>query len=171
MEKITNKITLSAEELLELPETKEILNNQGDSYSIEQKIKLDLAKTQNYKPAVFYHATGGTSEIGVGKGLYLGKDKKALNNFYNLGNHGKIEEYHGNPRFIDLTIYEKFNEFEKLAIAKYGNSTNNEHLKLLTLDMGFDGIRYYDPLATGEEFVLYNTKKVIKTQYTKGLSE
>ncbi|MCK4338603.1 MAG: hypothetical protein KAW87_01250 [Candidatus Cloacimonetes bacterium] len=163
MEKITNKITLSAEELLELPNTKELLNNYGDSYSIEQKIKLDLAKTENYKPAVFYHATGGLGEIGLGKGLYLGKDKKALENFYNCdGTCGKIEEYHGNPKFIDLTIYEEFNEFEKLAIAKYGNSTKNEHLKLLTLDMGFDGIRYYDPLATGEEFVLYNTKKVIK---------
>ncbi len=28
--------------------------------------------------------------------------------------------------------------------------------------MGFDGIRYYDPQATGEEFVLFNTEKVRK---------
>jgi len=32
----------------------------------------------------------------------------------------------------------------------------------LTLELGFDGILYFDPYATGEEFVLFNTEKVKK---------
>jgi hypothetical protein len=30
------------------------------------------------------------------------------------------------------------------------------------IEMGYDGIRYYDPLATGEEFVLFNRSKIKK---------
>jgi len=29
-----------------------------------------------------------------------------------------------------------------------------------TLGLGFDGIRYFDPCTTGEEFVLFNVDKV-----------
>ncbi len=50
--------------------------------------------------------------------------------------------------------------FENEAIEKFGKHEHCNHLKALTLLKGFDGIRYYDPLATGEEFVLYNTEKV-----------
>jgi len=158
-----NKILLTAENLLELPETKDLLDNYGDSYLIKQKIKLDLAKTKNYKTNVFYHATGGLEEIGIGKGLYLGKDKYALDCFYNSDStYGDIEEYYGNPKFIDLTLYKEFDEFERKAIKKYGKSINKKYLRLLTLEIGFDGIRYYDPIATGEEFVLYNTNKLQK---------
>ena len=151
----------TAEMLLKLSETKARLENYGDNYVIRRKIKLDLAKTKNYKEGVFYHATGGLSESGVGKGLYLGKDKKALDNFYNSdGTEGEIIEYVGAPKYLDLTLYKDMEEFEKRAIEKYSKREDNEHLKLLMLELGFDGIRYYDPIATGEEFVLYNTDKV-----------
>ena len=30
----------------------------------------------------------------------------------------------------------------------------------MTLELNYDGIRYFDPIATGEEFVLFNTHKV-----------
>jgi len=152
---------LNAEELLELPETRERLENYGDEYLIERKKKLDLAQSKNYKQNTFYHATGGIGESGVGKGLYLGKDRRALNNFYNSdGESGDIIEYRGKPKFLDLAIYDDFNQFEQEAISRYGRREANDHFRLLTLKKGYDGIRYYDPIATGEEYVLYNNKKV-----------
>jgi hypothetical protein len=157
---------LLAEDLLNLPETKKRLNDYGDEILIKNKIKFDIAKIKNYKTNIFYHATGGYGETGLGKGLYLGKDKRALNNFYNT-NGGKIEIYKGNPKFLDLSNYGDFDNFESKAKKKYPNSTNNEHLKLLILKMGYDGIRYYDPQATGEEFVLFNTNKVKRLFHEK----
>lgn len=155
------KVILNTKDLLDLPETRERLENYGDEDMIKRKIKFDLARAENYKTNTFYHATGGIGEAGVGEGLYLGKDKKALNNFYNCdGEYGEILEYEGNPKFIDLTLYSAFEKFEKEAIIKYGKQKHNEHLKKLTIEKGFDGIRYYDPIATGEEFVLFNTFKV-----------
>jgi hypothetical protein len=152
---------LTAEKLLTLPETKEKLTNYSDDYGIKRKIKFDLAKTKNYKTNTFYHATGGIGEAGVGRGLYLGKDKKALNNFYNSDSEfGTIIEYKGNPKFLDLVLYKDFDDFEKQAIKKYGKIKHNDHLKEFTLEKGFDGIRYYDPFTTGEEFVLYNVDKI-----------
>jgi hypothetical protein len=152
---------LTPEELLELPETKKLLDNYSDEEGIRHKIKYDLARSKNYKRNIYYHATGGLGEAGVGKGLYLGKDRRALNNFYNCdGEIGSIELYKGNPRFIDLSVYRDYDDFKKKAIKKYGKMKYNEHLKRLTLAKRYDGIRYYDPIATGEEFVLYNIKKV-----------
>lgn len=156
------KISKTAEELLKLEETSKLLDNYGDAYLIEKKKKKDLAKTCNYKKGVFYHATGGLGESGLGKALYLGKDRSALNNFYNLdGTEGYIEVYVGDPIFIDLALYDEFDKFECTAKGKYPNEKHKTHLRLLTLALGYDGIRYYDPIATGEEFVLYNTDKVV----------
>jgi hypothetical protein len=156
-----NTYKYTAEELLTLSETKERLENYGDEHLIKLKIKNDLARTKNYKENIFYYATGGTGESGVGEGLYLGCDKRVLNNFYNSdGTYGKIKKYIGTPSFIDLADYADFDEFEKQAIEKFGKQKNNTHLKLLILLKGYDGIRYYDPIATGEEYVLFNTEKV-----------
>ena len=69
-------------------------------------------------------------------------------------------KYIGNPNFIDLADYADFEMFEKEAIKKFGKQQHNNHLKELSLSKGYDGIRYYDPQATGEEFVLYNTETV-----------
>lgn len=156
-----NDYKYTAEELFSLPETKERLEHYGEEEDIALKIKLDLARTENYQDNTFYHGTGGFGEAGVGQGLYLGKDKIAINNFYNSdGEDGEIETYIGNPNFIDLADYSDFDKFEEEAIEKFGKRESNNHLKELTLLKGFDGIRYYDPEATGEEFVLFNTKKV-----------
>lgn len=150
---------LTAEELFKLPETQRRLENYGDEYLIKQKIRCDLAQTKNYKPNVYYHATGGFGEVGVGKGLYLGKDKRALKNFYNCDG-GSIDSYEGYPNFLDLALYDDFENFENEALKKFQSVSDNNHLRLLVLSKGFDGIRYYDPEATGEEFVLFNSEKV-----------
>lgn len=150
---------LTAEELLQLPKTLSLLDNYGDEYLIKHKIKYDLAQTKNYKPNTYYHATGGTGEIGIGFGLYLGKDKRALSNFYNCEG-GEIDIYEGNPLFIDLALLDDFDNFEEEARQKFLNYKFNEHFKMLTLSKRYDGIRYYDPIATGEEFVVYNCEKL-----------
>ena len=153
---------LSAEELFLTPEYMSIFfdavgNPMEDSFA-KKKYDKDLAKTKNYKSGVYYHATGGTGEIGLGKGLYLGKDIRALFNFYNgEGEFGdEIIEYYGFPKFIDLGEKEKYDAFETEAIAAFGKDRDMSYLQKLTLKKGFDGIRYFDPIATGEEFVLFN---------------
>ena len=158
-----NNYKYTAEQLLALPQTIERLNQYGDESMIISKIEKDIANTKNYQKNVFYHGTGGFGESGVGQGLYLGEDKNAINNFYNGdGRDGEIETYIGKPLFIDLSIFSDFYNFEEDAIKKFGKQEYNNHFKALTLLKGFDGIRYYDPIATGEEFVLYNTQKVNK---------
>lgn len=122
------------------------------------KYEEDIAKTENYKDNFFYHATGGLGESGVGKGLYLGKDKVALNNFYNCGGEeGSIIAYYGCPNFIDLTVDEDFSNFKKEAQSHFNSE---DYLEQYTLEKGFDGIRYYDIETTGEEFVLFRTDTV-----------
>ncbi len=159
---------LTAEQLLKLSETHKRLENYGDECLISQKIKYDLARTKHYNDNIYYHATGGIGEIGIGCGLYLGKDKRALSNFYNCEG-GGIDIYEGNPLFIDLALYDELDNFEKEAKQKFPDCKFNEHFKMLTLSKGYDGIRYYDPITTGEEFVVYNCEKVklIKKSKTK----
>jgi 3'-phosphoadenosine 5'-phosphosulfate sulfotransferase (PAPS reductase)/FAD synthetase len=43
-------------------------------------------------------------------------------------------------------------------------------MKKLALENGYDGIRYYDAQATGEEFVLYNIEKLDRNSATGGLA-
>ena len=165
----TEDFEFSAEELFNSEKYSKIFedaigNIKTDSYA-KSKYEKDIAKTKNYKVNTYYHAVGGTGEIGLGKGLYLGKDKMALHNFYNCeGEFGDntIIEYKGQPKFIDLTTLSKYEEFEKEAKTIFGEDSEKSYLQKLTLKKGFDGIRYFDPLATGEEFVLFNIEKVQK---------
>ena len=164
-----NRVHLTAEELLKLPETLRLLGEYSDEEGINHKLKYDIARTTNYKKNIFYHATGGTGEIGLGQGLYLGKDKRALRNFYNGdGERGVIEVYKGIPNFLDLSDYSAFVNFEKKALQIYGKDKNNSYFRKLTLKNGYDGIRYFDPIATGEEFILFNTIKVKKIKHKNG---
>lgn len=133
------------------------------------------AKTKNYKPNTYYHLnTNRGLNAGVGKGLYLGRDKDALISFYDLeGENKTVDTYVGNPNWLDLMDYADYDRYEQEAIRKYGknyvskNSISDidirgEMLRKLAIEKGFDGIRYYDPQATGEEFVLFDVKKVKK---------
>jgi hypothetical protein len=68
--------------------------------------------------------------------------------------------YEGEPNFLDLIEIDDYDNFRKESEKKFGKLVKNNHLKKLCLELGFDGIRYFDVCGTGEEFVLYNTKKV-----------
>ena len=161
-----SEFELTAEDLFQLPEYQEIFSEQIGDPNIDKyaktKVVKDLAKSKNYKPGYFYHAIGGTGESGVGEGLYLGKDSKALFNFYNgEGEFGsRVVTYYGFPNFIDLSRMDDFDSFENEAIKEFGKDSKKSYFQKLALAKGYDGIRYYDICATGEEFVLYNTNKV-----------
>jgi hypothetical protein len=147
----------TSEEILANPTTKKTIleNYQGIG-----NILNSYAKTVNYKTNIYYHVTGGYGEYGVGQGLYLGKDWQVLQNFYNPDNFGDVDMYKGSPNFLDLIEETSFNFFEKKAEKEFGKLPKNEHFKKLCLKYNFDGIRYFDIYATGEEFVLYVLKKV-----------
>ncbi len=162
----TREFELTAENLLQLPEYKEMFFDEfGDpavDESAKRKYSLDFAKTTKYKPGYYYHANSGTLSSGVGEGLYLGKDPKALFNFYNgEGEFGQdVVEYYGFPKFLDLSEPNSYETFESEAIKKFGNDNRKAYFQKLTTSKGYDGIRYFDPYTTGEEFVLYNTDTV-----------
>ena len=133
------------------------------------------AKTKNYKPNTYYHLnTNRGLNAGVGKGLYLGRDKDALIAFYDLeGENKTVDTYVGSPNWLDLMDYKLYDQYEQKAIRKYGKNyvaknsisdldARGEMLRKLAVEQGFDGIRYYDPQATGEEFVLFDVNKVKK---------
>jgi|688.fasta_scaffold00162_42 hypothetical protein len=164
---------LKAEDMLKHPLTIKRLQDldDNDGYWVNQY----HAKTKNYKPNTYYHLnTNSGLNAGVGKGLYLGRDKDALISFYDLeGENKTVDTYVGNPNWFDLMDYADYDRYEQEAIRKYGknyvskNSISDidirgEMLRKLAIEKGFDGIRYYDPQATGEEFVLFDVKKVKK---------
>ena len=163
---------VKAEDMLKDPLTIKRLNDldDGDGWWFE----YFHAKTKNYLPNTYYHVNTGGLNAGVGKGLYLGRDKDALISFYDQEEENKkVDAYIGNPNWFDLMRYEDYSRFIEEAIRKYGKNyveknsladidIKGEMLKKLAIEKGFDGIRYYDPQATGEEFVLFNSNKVKK---------
>jgi len=150
---------LKAEDILKFKKTKTIMQGLGDVDDVKYWIKQYHAKTKNYKPDTYYRVEANTGYAGVGNGLYLGRDKNALKSFYDLENDNlPISEYQGNVKWLDLLDYDDYDKFEK----QQGDLTNSNDISKVVLAMGFDGIRYYDPQATGEEFVLFNMKKVRK---------
>jgi hypothetical protein len=165
---------IKAEDMLEHPLTIKRLQDLDDNNGFW--VNQYHAKTKNYKPNTYYHLNTNGLNAGVGKGLYLGRDKDALISFYDLeGENRKVDTYVGNPNWLDLIKYEDYDRYEEEAIKKYGKNqvskspildldSRGEMLKKLAIEKGFDGIRYYDPQATGEEFVLFDVKKVKKIE-------
>jgi hypothetical protein len=96
--------------------------------------------------------------------LYLGKDKQALINFYDNEEEGfPIDTYMGNPKWLDLADYSKYEKFKSdLNKMNIKDTINSDKVGKIVMGMGFDGIRYYDPYATGEEFVLFNLETISK---------
>lgn len=157
----------TAEDMLQHPETKKRFANMfGEFDKLDDEVKEYTgafhAKTKNYKPNTYYRVenSGGRGSAGVGRGMYVGKDKLALEAFYNIESIGKMKQFTGDPKWLDLVDYKDYDKFEQEAIKKYGKLEGNDHLGKLTLDKKFDGIRYYDPEASGEEFVLFDTSKL-----------
>jgi len=129
-----------------------------------------LSNPDNFSDGIYYHQANSPEErknildngfdetkvsnshCGVGRGLYLGRDKKALVNFYSSDVNKPqdfIVKIEGNFNFLDLVENQEFLQ------------KNKKCLEEKVLGLGYDGIRYYDPEATGEEFVLFNYSKIL----------
>jgi len=131
----------------------------------EMWIEQFHAKEKNFKPNTYYHVNTKNEEpyAGVGNGLYLGRDKESLLNFYDIEQQGfTVSEYNGNPKWLDLTNYDDFNSFKKMLKDIGFDIINSNIVNEIVTEMGYDGIRYYDHNATGEEFVLFNEDKLKK---------
>jgi len=126
-----------------------------------------ICNPKNFKRNIYYHQANSEEEkqsilengfdiyrirksnCGAGRGLYLGRDRKVLVNFYNeviCGFDFSIKVI-GEFIFFDTITNDDF-AFNQANIEKY------------ILEKGYDGIRYFDPDATGEEFVLFNLDKI-----------
>lgn len=127
-----------------------------------------IANYDNFDENVFYHQTNSEedrksilengfdpemvleSNRGVGKGLYLGRDRQALIHFYN--------EDVGSNKDYTIKIIGEFIFFDTIKNENFDFVQKNIEQNLL--EKGYDGIRYFDPDATGEEYVLYNLDKI-----------
>jgi len=131
------------------------------------------------KDGVFHHATKETAPFslfdkkkaanmdkglrtGVSNvnGLYVGRDVKALHEFYNIaGERGEnIITYKGNPKLFDLTDEVEMQSFVK----KFDTGAKIE--KELSRN-GYDGLKYFDPYSTGEEIIITNLNSVKTTAF------
>jgi len=126
------------------------------------------------KDGVFHHATKETApfslfdkkkaanmDVGLRSGisningLYVGRDAKALHEFYNIAaERGEnIITYKGNPKLFDLTDEVEMQSFVK----KFDTGSKIE--KELSRN-GYDGVKYFDPYSTGEEIIITNLNSV-----------
>jgi len=142
------------------------------------------------KPGIFHHATkesspfvfekGKSENYNIGlrqgvsnvDGLYVSRDPKAVHDFYNMAaERGEnIVTYRGNPKLLDLTDEKTMQDFVK-------KFTSGEKIERELAKRGFDGLKYFDPYATGEEIVItnigslkvsaFNGKSILKTNLGK----
>lgn len=154
-------------------EVKELHKKYEDYLNVEYAGRdyfLNLSNSDNFIDGVYYHQANSNKEkevilkkgfdtnkvsnrnCGAGRGLYLGRDKNALINFYS--------DDLDNPQDFILKIRGEFNFLNLLDDRKFLQE-NKYNLEKKVLSMGYDGIRYYDPDATGEEFVLFNCSKIL----------
>ena len=111
---------------------------------------------------------GGISQI---NGLYLGRDPKALGKFYGmiirdeLGKTPTISSFKMAPKWLDLSNVADETKFLSEVARKYGvrqgrTKSFGDALEKEIIERGYDGVRYFDPYATGEEFILVKEPKV-----------
>lgn len=133
-----------------------------------------MAKTENVNQHELYHcSTEGFTKSGndqfnkIGDALYLGQDPKALWDFY--GFKAFDEDLHPDAKVYKFTIkpdakiYHALNqksyeilEAEALKFAPKAKYPIKEYL----LSQGYDGMTYFDPYATGEEWAIFNLGKL-----------
>lgn len=140
-----------------------------------------LSNPDNFKENAFYHYANslhdqrqilkrgfdvnkvGKQNQGLGKGLYLGRDKKTLMKFYDanlIGDENCIITIKGKFNFLSLLSEAKLQKFLKKARKMFPDDP--DCIEKYTTKLGYGGIRYYDSLATGEEFVLFDLSAITK---------
>ena len=148
----------------------ELLNSRYKQYWQKELGARDadyISNPENFIEGVYFHQTNSHEDklailklgfdkglvaeenrgMGLGAGLYMGRDKRVLINFYSTD--------FNNPIDNTITIHGNFKFFN--AISK---RLPKRDIREFVLSRGYDGIRYYDSDATGEEFVLFDYKKI-----------
>ena len=126
---------------------------------------FDKTKAKNYDPKL---RNGGISMI---NGLYVGKDKNALKGFYGMDKDVQVLTFKGEPKLLDLMNKTDEEKFIGDVMKKYGvkDRTSAELGDAMEKELtarGFDGAKYFDPYATGEEIVITNAKAFEKMPKT-----
>ncbi len=135
-----------------------------------------LSNPDNFKENTFWHYANslqdkrqilregfdvnkvGKQNQGLGKGLYLGRDKETLMKFYDanlMGDKNCLITIKGKFNFLSFLSETKLQKFLKKAREMFPDCVQK-----YATELGYDGIRYYDPLATGEEFVLFDLSAI-----------
>jgi hypothetical protein len=172
-EEFYNKITqntfiISADNLMNSTEVKKnMLRDQGSAADVDSWVDYYFAKERNFKNNIYYHldTNNETPYSGLGNGLYIGRDPIALIHFYDIEENGfTVSEYKGIPKWLELTDDNDYSKFRSIIKEIGHDIVNSDVVGTIVTQMGFDGIRYYDYNATGEEFVLFNMDKLKKNK-------
>lgn len=112
-----------------------------------------------------WYDTSKMEQVGVWYGLYLWRDKEALDNFYWwLHRENTFKEHNwGIIQYIlsdDVSFLDFSNHPDLLNQYQAVIKEIWRDIEEVTWELGYDWIRYYDALATWEEFVLYNFNKI-----------
>lgn len=131
---------------------------EGDKFSV-----FDKTKSMNYDPKL---RNGGISMI---NGLYVGPDKNALQQFYGVDKDIKTLTFKGNPKLLDLTNRVDEEGFIKEVMKKFGVKDRSsvklgDAMEKELSERGYDGAKYFDPYATGDEIVITNPNVFNKTE-------
>lgn len=147
--KVTPEDMLKREEIID-----ELIMHYGDDY--DDTIEYYFSKSKNHKKNIYYWYDENSNIYDKSdlSGIYLGKDFDALNSFYDEPN-TTITKMKGNPKWLDLILDDDFIKFQKKYLK--GIKLNDPKIGKVINKMGYDGIRYYNAVTTGEEFVLFNT--------------
>ena len=132
-----------------------------DTLEFEEWSDIFLAKEENYKPNTYYHLNTKNQKpySGVGNGLYLGRDLHVLELFYDIDEEGLTHNtYIGKPNWFFVMKEDNFIKMKNIFKKYNQDILNSNILPEVFLEMGYDGIKYYDVMATGEEYVLFNQK-------------
>lgn len=151
---------------------KELKTSLGNKSTIESHQEQFYAQPKNMKQDVYYHYSPdgklnaadlmkGSAERfdkQLGPGLYVGQDAGALQEFYGLDvRGGRTIKLTGNPKILDLT--DSFKAIDDVVKEAKKTFPNEKYpLKSWVQQQGYDGLKYFDPIATGEEYVIYNPK-------------
>lgn len=144
------------------------LNRKYESYlkkEFGERAIISISNPNNFEEDIFYHQANSyedkisilenwfnfafieTSNCWAWRGLYVWRDKKALISFY---------DPNWNHSDYTIKIKWKFTFFDSL---EKNIDLRNEDVEEKILKKWYDGIRYYDPDATWEEFVIFNLEK------------
>lgn len=132
------------------------VTESADPFSV-----FDKSKAVNYDPV---NRNGGISMI---NGLYVGKDKNALKNFYGMDKDVKVLTFKGEPKLLDLTSRDTEEKFIADVMKKYKvtdrtSAELGDAMEKEIAAQGYDGAKYFDPYATGDEIVITNPKVFAK---------